>query len=90
MSHLALPPPDHPIGQRPPLEATLAEAMMLLGEREMMLEYVPGAQKPWRVRYKGLRYGGDGPAMYYIHAWGDTWEQALGAALRRTITERKA
>ena len=90
MSDFVVPSPNRPFGHRPPLAATLPEAMMLLGEREMMLEYVPGAQKPWRVRYKGLRYGGDGPAMYYIHAWGDTWEQALGAALGRTITERQA
>ena len=90
MSEFVLPPPDHLLGQKPPLKATLPEAMMLLGEREMMLEYVLGAKKPWRVRYKALRYGNDGPAMYYIHAWGDTWEQTLGAALGRAITEHQA
>lgn len=71
------------------LAVTLEEGMQMLGERDMMLEYVPGLPNPWRVRYHAAtREQRDAPTRYTLHAHGPTWPAALTAALGVTITER--
>jgi len=68
------------------LAITPEEGMQLLGANDMMLEYVPGLEHPWRVRYHHAPAAArDAPNRYTLHAHGSTWEAALTAALGVTV-----